>query len=68
MDEVGETMAKRVRAYRCVLDKTPVDQFDVREEPTVFVRVNDDGWLDAIVRYLVDPKEAGRVKTTLLRK
>ena len=66
--EVGETMAERVRAYRCVLDKTPVDQLDVKEEPTVFVRVNDDGWIDAIVRYLVDPKEAGRIKTTILRK
>ena len=68
VDEVGETMTERVRAYRSVLDKTPVDQLDVKEEPTVFVRVNTDGWLDAVVRYLVDPKEAGRIKTTLLRK
>ena len=65
---VGEEMAQRVRAYRSVLDRTPVDQLDVREEPTVFFRTNEDGWLDAIVRYLVDPKEAGRVKTVLLRK
>jgi small-conductance mechanosensitive channel len=68
MVQVDETMAERVRAYRCVLDKTPVDQLDVKEEPTVFVRVNDVGWLDAIVRYLVDPKEAGRIKTTILRQ
>jgi small-conductance mechanosensitive channel len=67
-DEVGEQMAERVRAYRCVLDRTPVDQLDVREEPTVFFRVNEDGWLDAVVRYLVDPKEAGRTKTVILRK
>jgi small-conductance mechanosensitive channel len=67
-DEVGTLMAERIRAYRCVLDKTPVDQLDVREEPTVFFRVNEDGWLDAIVRYLVDPKEAGRMKTSILRK
>lgn len=67
-EEVGETMAERIQAYRCVLDNTPVDQLDVMEQPTVFVRVNDNGWLDAVVRYLVDPKEAGRIKTTLLTK
>ena len=66
-DQVGELMAERVRAYRCVLDKTPVDQLEVREEPTVFFRTNEDGWLDAVVRYLVDPKEAGRTKTQILR-
>ena len=67
-EEVGDVMAQRIRAYRSVLEKTPVDQIDVREEPTVFFRTNEDGWLDAVVRYLVDPKEAGRVKTVLLRK
>jgi hypothetical protein len=40
----------------------------VREEPTVFFRVNDNTWLDAVVRYLVDPKEAGHMKTVLIRK
>ncbi|MCW6512137.1 mechanosensitive ion channel family protein [Lichenifustis flavocetrariae] len=67
-DEIGLVMAERVRAYRSILDRTPVDQLDVREEPTVFFRTNEDGWLDAIVRYLVDPKEAGRVKTILIRR
>jgi small-conductance mechanosensitive channel len=66
--ELGETMAERIRAFRHVLDKTPVDQLDVREEPTVFYRTNGNGWLDAVVRYLVDPKEAGRIKTVLIRK
>jgi small-conductance mechanosensitive channel len=67
-EEIGEVMAKRVQAYRSVLDETPLDQFDVSEEPTTFFRVNENLWLDAIVRYLVDPKEAGRTKTVLIRK
>jgi len=67
-EEMGDVMAGRVRAYRSVLDKTPVDQLEVREEPTVFFRVNENAWLDAIVRYLVDPKEAGHMKTVLIRK
>jgi small-conductance mechanosensitive channel len=67
-EELGEVMAERIRAYRSVLEKTPIDQLEVREEPTVFFRVNENGWLDAIVRYLVDPKESGRMKTVLIRK
>ena len=31
-------------------------------------RVSDNTWLEAIVRYLVHPKEAGRVKTRLIEK
>ena len=65
--EVGASMAERVRGYRRVLDRTPVDQLEVRDEPTVFFRPNEEGWLDAVVRYLVDPKEAGRMKSSILR-
>ncbi|MDR3441108.1 mechanosensitive ion channel family protein [Telmatospirillum sp.] len=67
-EEMGATMAERVRAYRSVLDETPIDQIEVSEEPTVFFRVNENAWLDANVRYLVDPKESGRMKTLLIRK
>ena len=35
--------------------------------PVVMFRVSDIGWLEAIVRYLVPPKEAGRVKTRLIK-
>ena len=31
-------------------------------------RVNENTWLEAIVRYLVPPREAGRVKTRLIKK
>jgi hypothetical protein len=30
--------------------------------------VNGNTWLDAIVRYLVSPREAGRIKTRLVKK
>jgi len=66
--EVGESMMKQIRVYRELLAQTPVDQLEVRERPAVLFRVNANTWLDAIVRYLVHPKEAGRVKTRLIRK
>jgi len=67
-EEVGEAMMKQVRIFRELLAQTPVDQLEVREYPSVLFRVNANTWLDAIVRYLVHPKEAGRVKTRLIKR
>lgn len=67
-EEVGDRMMKQVRVFRELLAQTPVDQLEVREYPAVLFRVNQNTWLDAIVRYLVHPKEAGRVKTRLIKK
>ena len=67
-EEVGERMMKQVRVFREILAQTPVDQLEVREYASVQFRVNSNTWLDAIVRYLVPPKEAGRVKTRLIKK
>ena len=67
-EEVGEKMMKQISVFREILAQTPVDQLEVREYPSVLFRVNANTWLDAIVRYLVQPKEAGRVKTRLIKK
>ena len=67
-EEVGEKMMKQVTVFRELLAQTPVDQLEVREYPSVLFRINSNTWLDAIVRYLVPPKEAGRVKTRLIKK
>jgi len=40
----------------------------VREHPAVLFRVSDNTWLEVILRYLVDPKQAGRVKTRLIQE
>jgi small-conductance mechanosensitive channel len=66
--EIGEAMMKRVEVYRELLAHTPVDQLEVRERPSVIFRVSDNTWIEAIVRYLVVPKEQGRVKTRLIMK
>jgi small-conductance mechanosensitive channel len=67
-EEVGESMMDRVRVYRELLAQTPVDALEVREHPAVLFRISENTWLEAIVRYLVHPKEAGRVKTRLIKK
>jgi small-conductance mechanosensitive channel len=67
-EEVGEAMMERVRVYREVLAQTPVDQLEVQERPVVVFRISENTWIEAIVRYLVEPKLAGSVKTRLIKK
>src|SRR5215471_4484234 len=67
-EELGEEMMKRVGTFRDLLARTPVDELEVREHPRVIFRVSENTWLEAIVRYLVAPREAGRVKTGLIKK
>jgi len=66
--EVGEAMMKQVQVFRELLAHTPVNQLEVQERPVVLFRVSENAWLEAIVRYLVHPKEAGRVKTRLIKE
>lgn len=64
--EVGEAMMKQVEVFREILAQTPVNHIEVQERPVVLFRVSENTWLEAIVRYLVHPKEAGRVKSRLI--
>jgi small-conductance mechanosensitive channel len=66
--EIGEGMMERISTYRDLLAHTPVDELEVREHPAVVFRVSENTWLEVIVRYLVEPKQAGRVKTRLIKK
>ena len=65
---LGEEMMKRVEVFRELLAKTPVDELEVHERPRVLFRVSENTWLEAIVRYVVPPREAGRTKTRLIKK
>lgn len=66
--EVGEDMMKQVAVFREILAHTPVNQLEVQERPVVLFRVSDNTWVEAILRYLVHPKEAGRVKTRMIKE
>jgi small-conductance mechanosensitive channel len=67
-EEIGEEMLKRVEVFRELLAKTPVDELEVRAHPRVIFRVDEVTWIDAIVRYVVAPREAGSIKTRLIPK
>lgn len=67
-EEIGEEMMKRVEVFRELLARTPVDELEVRSRPRVIFRVDEMTWIDAIVRYVVSPREAGSVKSRLIPK
>jgi small-conductance mechanosensitive channel len=67
-EELGKDMADRVEGYRQLLARTPVDELEVREHPRVIFRVDEVTWIDAIVRYVVSPRESGRIKSRLIPK
>jgi len=67
-EEIGEAMMEHVRTYRELLAQTPVDELEVKEYPAVVFRVNENTWLEAIIRYLVEPRRSGQVKTRLIKK
>src|SRR5207244_3126935 len=67
-EEIGQEMIGRIRVYRDLLARTPVDELEVREHPRVIFRVDEVTWIDAIVRYLVSPREAGSIKSLLIPK
>ena len=65
---IGIGMLERIEKYRELLSQTPVDEIEVNEKPVVVFRTHENTWLVAIVRYLVEPKQAGPVKTRILKK
>ena len=67
-EDMGAAMADRVQHFRELLLQTPVDHVQVLERPSVLFRVNPNTWIEATVRYLVDPKDAGPTKTRLMAR
>ncbi|GAB2628382.1 mechanosensitive ion channel family protein [Novilysobacter erysipheiresistens] len=65
-EALGEAMIERVRTFREILAQTPVDQVEVNERPSVLFRVSSNTWVEATVRYVIEPKRAGSVKTRLI--
>lgn len=63
--EIGEAMVRRVKRFKTILCDTPVDELDVNEYPSVILRAHNNTWVEVMVRYLVEPKNSGRVKKKL---
>lgn len=63
--KIGEAMVRRVKRFKKVLANTPVDELDVNEYPSVIFKAHANTWIEVVVRYLVEPKNSGRVRKEL---
>lgn len=63
--EIGETMIRRVKRFKKILAETPVDELNVNEFPSVIFKANENTWVEVTIRYLVEPKNSGKVKQKL---
>lgn len=63
--ELGESMLRRIKRYKEILARTPVDELQVNEFPSIILRVHDNTWIEVSVRFLVEPKNSGAIKKTL---
>jgi small-conductance mechanosensitive channel len=65
---LGPGIAEKVEELKRLVQQTPVDELAIKEYPFVTYRINANTWVEASVYYLVNPKEAARVRTEIIRK
>ena len=64
LELLGDAMSDRVETYQEILSNTAIDGLNVKKQPTVVFRPNNT-WIEVICRYLVIPREQGRVRSNL---
>ena len=64
---LGDEMADRISDLKELVKQTPVDKLEIKEYRYVSFRTNTNTWLEAIVTYLVAPKQAALVRNRILK-
>lgn len=68
VDDIGDQMLRRVERYRKILKETAIDELEVNEIPSVTFKGHENTWIEVIVRFIVEPKQSGRVKREIFEK
>jgi small-conductance mechanosensitive channel len=66
-EALGPNMDEKVKELKLLIQQTPVDELTIREYPFVTFRTNSNTWVEASVNYLVDPKQASAIRTTIIK-
>jgi hypothetical protein len=61
-------MKERVDKYCSLLSRTAVGNLQVQSKPVVNFRINENTWVEGVVRYLVAPRRAAAVKSLLTQR
>lgn len=65
--ELGKEVEERIHTLKDLIKKTPVDELDIDEYPYVVFRINANTWVEASVTYLVEPKQASRIRSRIVK-
>jgi small-conductance mechanosensitive channel len=63
--QITPEMRERIPEFRRVVARTPIDARPLHDKPSVIFRSHESSWLEATVRYLVEPREATTVKARI---
>ena len=66
--QLGESMAENVQIMKEYLKDTPVDEIELKEYPFVNFRTNANTWVEVLLVYLVPPKMASSIRSSLVKK
>lgn len=66
-EALGPGMEEKVKELKQLVEQTPVDELTIREYPFVTYRINANTWVEATINYLVDPKQASVVRSTIIK-
>lgn len=66
--ELGEEMEQKIEQLKTYVRESPVSDIQIREYPFVSWRINNNTWAEAMLTYLVDPKQAATTRTRIIKK
>jgi small-conductance mechanosensitive channel len=61
-------MADRINDLKELVKQTPVDELQIKEYPFVSFRINPNTWVEVLVTYLVEPKQATAVRSRIIKQ
>ena len=65
--ELGEKAADRIKELKEFIKESPIEDVDIKEYPYVSFRINPNTWVEAMVTYLVPPKQAAAIRSRIIK-
>jgi small-conductance mechanosensitive channel len=66
--ELGIETEEKIEQFKELVKQTPVDELNIKDYPFVSLRINTNTWIEVTVTYLVEPKKASMIRSTLIKK
>lgn len=65
-EELDPDMPENIEKLKELIQKTPVDNLQIKEYPYISLRINANTWVEVMVTYLVHPKKASATRTRII--